>query len=367
LITPAKEPDVRIESNAKVVYNGCKTKFKGRGKMVNVTLGKTGIVVNKNGFGALPIQRIAREEAAHLLRKAYDSGITYFDTARFYTDSEEKIGFALSGVRQNIYIATKTMCVNTEQFWDQLHTSLSLLKTDYIDVYQFHNPEFCPKPGDGSGLYEAMEEAKKQGKVRHIGITNHRLPVAREAVESGLYETLQFPFSYLSSDQEIDLVGFCRERSVGFIAMKALSGGLISNSAAAYAYLSRYENVLPIWGVQRERELDEFISYTRNPPVLTGELEAVIQQDRQTLGAEFCRGCGYCLPCPKNIDIPTAARMSLMIRRAPTSIYLSEEWQGKMKMIEDCVECNHCKNHCPYGLDTPRLLKENLIDYQNFI
>ncbi len=335
--------------------------------MDQVTLGTTKITVNKNGFGALPIQRISKEEAAYLLKKAYRKGITFFDTARFYTDSEEKIGYALSEVRENIYIATKTMAGKVEDFLKQLKESLHQLKTDYIDIYQFHNPAFCPKPGDGTGLYEAMLEAKAQGLIRHIGITNHRLKVAMEAAESGLYETIQFPFSYLATEQEIELVRLCEERNIGFIAMKAMSGGLITNSAAAYAYLARFRNVLPIWGVQKEKELDEFLSYIEHPPVLDASLTAVIEHDRKELGMNFCRGCGYCLPCPANIDIPTSARMSLMIRRAPVSVYLNTEWQEKMKRIEDCIHCDHCKKHCPYGLDTPTLLQENWTDYQNFM
>jgi len=335
--------------------------------MTQLVLGTTGIVVNKNGFGALPIQRIGKEEAKALLRKAYHSGINFFDTARFYTDSEEKVGYALSDVRREIYIASKTMAVTVAGFWKDLNTSLEMLQTDYLDIYQFHNPGFCPKLGDGTGLYEAMIEAKKKGLIRHIGITNHRIRVGEEAAESGLYETIQFPFSYLATDEEIGLVKKCEVRGIGFIAMKALSGGLISNSAAAYAYLAQYDNVLPIWGVQRVNELDEFIAYIKNPPVLNEELSAVIERDKKELGGEFCRGCGYCLPCPSNIDIPTAARMSLMIRRAPASVYLNEEWKAKMKLVEDCIHCNHCKNSCPYGLDTPALLEKNWADYKDFI
>ena len=168
--------------------------------MQTVTLGKTGITVNKNGFGALPIQRISTEDAVYLARKAYEAGITFFDTARFYTDSEEKLGEAFDGMREKVYLATKTAAANAKEFWEQLETSLRNLRTDYVDLYQFHNPSFCPKPGDGTGLYEAMLEAKAQGKVRHIGITNHRLSVAEEAIASGLYETLQFPFCYLASE-----------------------------------------------------------------------------------------------------------------------------------------------------------------------
>jgi predicted aldo/keto reductase-like oxidoreductase len=259
------------------------------------------------------------------------------------------------------------MSSNVEEFWEQLKTSLKVLKTDYLDIYQFHNPSFCPKPGDGTGLYEAMLEARDKNMIRHIGISNHRLPVAIEAAESGLYETIQFPFSYLAADQEIELVKLCSARNIGFIAMKALSGGLITNSAAAYAFLAQYHNVLPIWGIQKKKELDEFIAYIENPPILDETLSTIIEHDRKVLSGGFCRGCGYCLPCPAEIDIPMAARMSLMIQRAPISIYLNEEWQGKMRKIEDCTECDHCKDNCPYGLDTPQLLKDNWADYQKYI
>ncbi len=331
--------------------------------MATVTLGKTGITVEKNSFGALPIQRISKEEAVKLLRKAYEHGITFFDTARYYSDSEEKVGEAFVGMRDKVYIATKTGAKTAEQFWQELRTSLEKLQTDYIDIYQFHNPVFCPKPGDGTGLYEAMLEAKENGMIRHIGFTNHRLNVAHEAVESGLYETLQFPFCYLATDKDIALVEACEKADMGLIAMKALSGGLITNSAAAYAYLAQYDNVLPIWGVQRESELDEFLSYIDHPPIMTDDIKALIEKDRKELLGEFCRGCGYCMPCPVGIEINNAARMSLMLRRAPSASWLTEEWQSKMKLIEKCLHCGKCKGKCPYGLDTPTLLEKNYKDY----
>ena len=332
-----------------------------------VTLGKTGITTNKNGFGALPIQRISDEEAVHLLKKAYENGITYFDTARWYTDSEHKIGLAFADLRDKIYIATKTGATNAEGFWKDLETSLKELQTDYIDLYQFHNPAFCPRPGDESGLYDAALKAKEQGKIRHIGITNHRLAIANEAVDSGLYETLQFPFSYLATEKDIELVEKCKQADMGFVAMKALSGGLITNSAAAYAYLAQYDNVLPIWGVQRESELDEFISYIDNPPTMTKELTEVIRHDREELLGEFCRGCGYCMPCPVEIEINTCARMSLLIRRSPSAGHLSPNGQEMMMKIENCLHCNKCKSKCPYGLDTPTLLQKNLEDYKRIL
>ena len=335
--------------------------------MEMVRLGKTEITVPKNGFGALPVQRVSLEDGVKLLRNAYEGDFRFFDTARAYSDSEEKLGEALADVREHIFLATKTMAKDGEAFQRDLDASLKLLKTDYIDIYQFHNPSFCPKPGDGSGLYEAMEEAKRQGVVRHIGITNHRIHVAREAIESGLYETLQFPFCYLATDKDLELVEMCKEADMGFIAMKALSGGLITNSAAAYAYLAQYDNVLPIWGVQRQSELEEFLRYMDEPPALTEELRAVIEGDRKELSGNFCRGCGYCMPCPVGIEINTCARMSLLIRRSPSDKQLTEKAQAMMKKIENCLHCGACAKKCPYGLDTPKLLEENYKDYQEIL
>ena len=335
--------------------------------MGQVTLGKTGIVVDKNGFGALPIQRVPMERAVKLLRRAYEGGIGYFDTARMYTDSEEKIALALGDVRDKIYLGSKTMARTAEEFRKELETSLRLLKTDYLDLYQFHNPPSCPKPGDENGLYEAMQQAVREGKVRHVGITAHRATVAREAIASGLYETLQFPLSYLASPQDLELIDLCREQGMGVLAMKGLSGGLITNGAAAYAFLDQYENVLPLWGIQREEELEEFLSYRENPPKLDEALWQVIEKDRRELTGEFCRGCGYCLPCPVGIDIPNAARMSLLLRRAPAEQFLTAQEQEKMARIADCINCRHCAEHCPYGLNTPELLRRNYADYQTFL
>ncbi len=335
--------------------------------METVRLGKTEIVVNKNGFGALPIQRISDEEAVKIVRTAYDRGVNFFDTARFYTDSEHKLGLALSDVRDKIYIASKTAAVTPEAFWKDLETTLTNLKTDHLDIYQFHNPSFCPKPGDESGVYECMLEAKKQGKIRHIGITNHRLAVANEAIESGLYETLQFPFCYLATEDDIALVKACKEKDMGFIAMKALSGGLITNSAAAYAFEAQFDNVLPIWGVQRMSELEEFLSYIACPPTMTEEIRSLIEKDRKELMGEFCRGCGYCMPCPAGIEINNCARMSLMIRRAPSAAQLTPEMQAKMMKIEECLHCNKCMSKCPYHLNTPELLAKNLKDYKEIL
>lgn len=335
--------------------------------MQTVTLGRTGIEVSKNGFGALPIQRIDMKEAVYLLQKAFYHGMNYFDTARWYSNSEEKLGEAFSYTRDQIIISTKTGAQNAKDFWKDLDQSLIKLKTDYIDIYQFHNPAFCPKPMDDSGLYDAMLKAKEQGKIRFIGITNHRLAVANEAIESNLYDTLQFPFCYLATDADLEVVNACKEHNMGFIAMKALSGGLITDSALAYAYISQFDHVAPIWGIQKECELDEFLSYQMNPPALTKERIDQIDRDKNELSGNFCRGCGYCMPCPAEIEINNCARMSLLLRRAPQETYLTKEWQEKMGKIKNCMSCNQCRSKCPYGLNTPQLLRNNFEDYQTFL
>ena len=336
-----------------------------------MTLGCTGITVPQNAFGALPVQRADKETAVRILRRAYEGGMRLFDTARLYTDSEEKIGLAFGEMWRNapasraeMYITTKTKATKPEDFWKDLETSLRLLQTDYVDVYQFHCAGQCFAPGDGTGMYECMLEAKAQGKIRHIGITAHKIGIAEECVRSGLYETMQFPFSYLSGEREMALVRLCEEKNVGFIAMKGLSGGLINDSRMAMAFMMQFPNVLPIWGIQKESELEEWLSYMEEQPEMTEAMRSAIAADQKMLQGEFCRGCGYCMPCPAGISIPDCARMSLMVRRAVSKTWLSEHWQEEMKKIEGCRNCGACRKKCPYELNTPELLKKNYADYQ---
>jgi len=335
--------------------------------MAQINFGKTGLRVEQNGFGALPIQRIGKSDAVRLLRKALDGGMSFFDTARGYSDSEEKLGEALRGAREKVVLATKTPSQTSQGFWKDLHESLRLLGTDCIDVYQFHNPPFCPKPGDASGLYDAMLEARQQGKIRFIGLTNHRVEIAREAVESGLYDALQFPFSYLSTESEIALARLCGEKGVGFIAMKALSGGLIVRAAAACAWILQFRNVVPIWGIQRESELDEFLSFIQSPPGLTEDMLRQIETDRAELQGDFCRGCGYCMPCPQGIQINMCARASLLMRRAPLDMMFSDAGRAMMERAGSCTNCGLCAKKCPYGLNTPELVRKNYLDHQEVL
>ena len=332
--------------------------------MRNITLGRTGITVPQNAFGALPIQRISTNDAVKLMRRAYDGGMRFFDTARAYSDSEEKVGLAFEGMRDKVFISSKTQATTREKFWSDLETSLKLLKTDYIDIYQLHCVARCYAEGDD--LYECLKEAKQQGKIRHIGITAHKIGVAEDIIKSGLFETLQFPFSYLASDRDIKLVEDCAKANMGFIAMKGLSGGLLTNSEACMAFMNEYD-ALPIWGIQRESELDEWLSFFEREITMTDELRSFIENDRKELLGEFCRGCGYCMPCTVDITINQCARMSQMIRRAPSQNWLTDFWQNEMLKIENCVDCGICKTRCPYELDIPNLLKKNLKDYKEIL
>lgn len=342
--------------------------------MNSVTLGSTGITVPQNAFGALPIQRDTKEVAAALLKKAYEGGMCFFDTARAYSDSEEKIGLAFGGPggifekhRGEIYISSKTHAQTAEGFRQDLADSLSLMNCGYIDIYQFHQADRCFRPGDGTGMYEAMMEAKEKGLIHHIGITTHKIGVAMEIAKSGLYETLQYPFSYLAGDRDLELYETVKAHGMGFICMKGLAGGLINRSEAAMAFMTQFDNALPIWGIQRESELMEWLSYMKNTPSMTPEISAYIQKERNELSGNFCRGCGYCMPCTVGITINQCNRMSLMLRRAPSAAWLTPHWQQEMEKIENCVNCRVCTTRCPYELDIPVLLRENLEDYRRVL
>lgn len=332
--------------------------------MEKIRLGRTNLMVSRSGFGCIPIQRLSQEESQRLLRKAFEAGINFFDTARAYSDSEKKIGLALAHERPNIIIATKSKAKDGKNLRKDLETSLKFLQTDYVDLLQLHNPDPLPDPHDPQGAYNGLLQAQKEGLVRFIGITNHKANLAAEAVESRLYDTVQYPLSTISSEEELKLIPLCQKHDIGLIAMKALSGGLITKAVSAFAFLRQYGNVVPIWGMEHEWQLDEFISMEKDPPALDTEVMKIIEKDRADLSGSFCRGCAYCMPCPAGIPIPTAARITYLIARHGTHTLLNEEWREKMDLIDDCIECFHCKDNCPYELDTPKILKNMLKGYR---
>ncbi|NLK46670.1 MAG: aldo/keto reductase [Treponema sp.] len=333
--------------------------------MEYVALGKTKLLASRTSFGALPIQRVKDStEALTIIRKAYESGINFFDTARTYSDSESKISSALCDVRNDIIIATKSASKNKNDILEDLHTSLKTLRTDYIDIYQLHNPHFVPKPNDGSEIYETLKQAQQQGKIRCIGITSHSRILALDAALSGLYDTVQYPFSLLSSPEEIDLAKMCNQLNVGFIAMKPLCGGLLTNIPLAFGFIRQYENIIPIWGIQKQTELEQLLSLEAQPPIINADFNAAVEAEQQEFSINFCRSCGYCQPCPANIPIENANRMSLLLKRSPKEIWLTPEWNEKMNRIENCTKCGECANRCPYHLKPFETLKTHLADFR---
>lgn len=314
--------------------------------MVKMRLGRTNLYIGRSGFGALPIQRVPMEGALRLLHKALDSGINFYDTARYYSDSEEKLGKAFSHRRAEIIIATKAMVKGRAELLNSLEVSLKNLQTDYVDILQLHNPSELPDTADPESSYAGLLEAQKKGIVRFIGVSCHKREIALKAAASGDYDTVQFPLSCLSSEKDLLVISECKTHDCGLIAMKALSGGLITNASTAFAFLRQYDNVLPIWGIQRDEELSEFIAYEKHPPVLDKDLWGVIERDRAELSGRFCRGCGYCMPCPVGIEISWAARMTLLLRRAPYQTFLTDEWRRKMDLINACTQCGQCRKKC---------------------
>ena len=334
--------------------------------MKKLILGKTGLEVTKPAMGCLPVQRCSVEEGAELLREAYEEGINYFDTARAYTDSEKKMGIAFEDVRDNIIISTKSHGKNKDEILKDIETSLSLLRTDYIDLFQFHQLAEVPDYDDPQGLYAGALEAKRQGMIRHIGFTSHRVDVAEKLIDSGMFETCQFPFSYISAERDLALAERCAKADMGFIAMKGLAGGLLTNVDACHAFMEQYDNVVPIWGIQRSEELKQWIDAAQRDVKMNDELARFIAREKQALSGSFCRGCGYCMPCSVGIQINNAARMDMLLRRSPWKGYMTDEWYSEMQKINNCIGCRSCAGRCPYQLDTPNLLQYMLKDYNEF-
>lgn len=334
--------------------------------MQKIRLGRSELMVTKTSLGCLPLQRCSDGDAVRLIRAAYKGGINFFDTANAYTDSEKKLGLALSDVRENVVISTKSTARDKATVLEHIENSLCMLRTDYIDLFQFHQVTEVPDPNDPDGAYAGALEAKERGWIRHIGVTSHRVNIAEECIASGNFETLQFPFSYISSERDLALAEKCREADMGFIAMKGLAGGMLNNVRACHAFMKQYDNVVPIWGMQRMEELRQWLAVAEEDPSMDDELAEYIKKERQELSGSFCRSCGYCMPCPAGIEIFNCARMNMLLRRSPWKQYFTPEWQEKMARIENCIGCRHCSSHCPYQLDTPNLLKYMLKDYREF-
>lgn len=328
--------------------------------MEYTVLGKTGLKISRLGFGGIPIQRIDAEGTAELIDRMVEEGINYIDTARAYTVSEEYLGKALKGRREKFVLATKCRAESKAQFAAGIETSLQMLQTDYIDLYQFHNPSMADfealiAPG---GALEAMQEAKAAGKIGHIGLTTHSIEVFRRAVEQDWVETIMFPYNIVENQGE-ELIRVCQEKNIGFIDMKPLAGGAIEDTALALRYIiSNPAVTVIIPGMAAISELESNIQACSDTTSLTEEEKKRCQEVRELLGNDFCRRCNYCAPCTVGISIPNVFLFAGYLERYGLADWAKDRYSTLAVKADACVECGECEPRCPYHLPIREKMKK---------
>ena len=322
-------------------------------------LGKTGLKISRMGFGGIPIQKIDAEGTKALMHRLREAGVNYIDTARGYTVSEEYLGFALEGIRQDFVIATKSMSRTKEAMAADIETSLKNLRTDYIDLYQVHNatPEQLQQVVAPGGALEALQEAKAAGKIGHIGLTAHSLETFKLALEMDWVETFMFPYNIVETQAE-KLIAKCTEKNIGFVCMKPLAGGAIEDATLALRYICANENItVVIPGMAEEKEIDQNIAACSDTSPLTAEEKAKILEVRSALGTNFCRRCNYCQPCTAGINISGVFLFEGYLSRYGLAEWAKGRYATLSKTASDCSGCGACESRCPYNLPIRQMLK----------
>jgi predicted aldo/keto reductase-like oxidoreductase len=336
--------------------------------MKKIRLGRTGLMVSELAMGCIPIMRLEFDQAVELVRYCFDQGITFFDTARAYADSEAKVGKALKGVREKVVLASKSMGRDTATIAKHLAASLADLRTSWIDIYQLHNvsnQKTLDEVLSPQGAYQALAEAKKQGKIKHIGISCHNLEIAAKACLTGLFDTVQVPFNFVEKEAAEKLFPVARSQDMGIIGMKPLAGGLLDRADLCFSFLQQYPEVVPDPGLQFRHEAEEVLAMYRSPRPLKPEQLAEMERIRQEMGPRFCHRCEYCLPCPQNVLIPWVFSFRSMARRFPPARVL-DFCQKAMESAANCTQCGECQEKCPYELPIPEMIQEYLAEYQEF-
>lgn len=329
------------------------------------TLGKTNLTISRLGFGGIPIQRIDAEGTRTLMHQLKDAGVNYIDTARGYTVSEEYLGYALEGIREDFVLATKSMARTKEAMEADIATSLKNLRTDYIDLYQVHNPtpdqlKQVVAPG---GALEALLEAKAAGKVGHLGVTAHSLDTFKMALEMDWVETIMFPYNIVESQGQ-ELIHACAEKNIGFVCMKPLAGGAIEDATLALRYICANPDVtVVIPGMADPKELEQNIAAAADTSPLTEEEQKKFQAVRDDLGTQFCRRCNYCQPCTAGISISNVFLFQGYLRRYGLGDWAKNRYSALEKKASDCVDCGLCETRCPYNLPIREMLKAAAKDF----
>ncbi len=323
-------------------------------------LGKTGLKISKIGFGGIPIQRIDAEGTKKLIYRLKKEGINYIDTARGYTVSEEYLGYALDGIREHFVLATKSMSRTKEEMAKDIDISLKNLRTDFIELYQIHNPtkvdlEKVQAPG---GALEALKEAKEAGKIGHIGVTLHSADLFALAVEYDWVETIMFPYNIVETQGE-DLIRICGEKNIGFIAMKPLAGGALDDATLAMRFITQNPDVsVVIPGMAEEREIEQNLAAVNDTSPLSAQEQDKLQLIRDSLGTQFCRRCRYCEPCTAGISIYTMFLLEGYYSRYNLKDWSQMRYNNAEKKASDCVDCGACETRCPYNLPIRQMLKK---------
>lgn len=327
--------------------------------MEYITLGKTGLRVSRMGFGGIPIQKVDASVTHALMERLVQRGVNYIDTARGYTVSEQFLGEALEGgLREKFVIATKSMARTKEAMARDIDISLKNLRTDYIDLYQIHNPSLAEleqvlAPG---GALEALMEAKAAGKIRHLGLTAHMAAVFERALELDWVETVMFPYNIVETQDE-ELMAKCREKNVGFICMKPMAGGALEDARLALRFIRQNENVsVVIPGMYDIREIDENLSAMEDISALTSDELAKIETIRKELGTQFCRRCNYCQPCTAGISISGIFVLEGYLQRYGLGDWAQKRYDALNKKAGDCIGCGACEKRCPYQLPIRQML-----------
>lgn len=337
--------------------------------MKTIDLGKSGLKVTELGCGGIPIMRVPPEEAKVILRRCFDLGIRFFDTAHVYSDSEEKIGDALQTVRSQIVLATKVWAKTAGGAEQELATSFKRLRTEHIDLIQCHNVsnhEDLDRVLSPGGAYEILAKAKADGRVSAIGFSSHNPDVAIKAIRSGKFATVQFPFNFIESDPEEQVFPCAREYGVGIIGMKPLGGGLLDRADLCFRYLQQRGDVVPIPGIQSTEEIEEIVGYYHNRRPLNEADRKEMERIRNELGGRFCHRCEYCMPCEQGVQIPRVLLVQSQVRRfSPKQLMAIAK--DAVSSAEQCVECGQCVEKCPYNLPVPDMLKENVDIFRKFL
>jgi len=337
--------------------------------MEKIKLGKTGMMVTRLGFGGIPIQRLDEADAVRVVQKCLDLGVNYLDTANGYTTSEERIGKAVKGRRKDVFIATKTFPGTPDIIEKNLELSLKRLDTDYIDLYQFHginDKATMDKIIDPeNGLYKVFEKAKKAGKIRHIGITSHQMDAAKLEVQSGKFETIMFPFNFITNEPAKELLPLCREQDMGFIVMKPLAGGMLNDASLCFKYLLQFPDVVTIPGIEKIKEIEEIVAIYEGPQRITPAEHTRMKRMTVELGTRFCRRCDYCQPCAQGIPISMIMTFPTFVKRLPPNWYLKSPFIPEaMEKAKNCTECGECEERCPFKLPIREMIKEGYNLYE---